>query len=130
MTDAELNEAVARARGFTVETTIEECSSATPGARWQGEYYACEVTWCIPADQAEAWRDDRYEAEPVPDVANDPAAWGALLAELATEERMPLLMWGANWHACVWRDGNTGMWETDPTPGRALALAFLKAVQR
>jgi hypothetical protein len=95
MTDAELNEAVARARGaYTGHTEAGDIP-----ARW-------------------------------PDVANDPAAWGALLEECAKRGLNPeIAAVGDKFRAAV-GPRRRRIVPLEPKPGRALALAFLKAVGR
>jgi hypothetical protein len=71
----------------------------------------------------------------LPDVCTDPAAWGALLEELAAQNTTPSLHRGPSlahntvvWFAVVYNKFGTHQTASDPLPGRALALAFLKAV--
>lgn len=110
MTDQELNRKVAELRGYTSE--IEE-------GYWP--------------NTSEVWRDKNgYKVGKgyLPDYCNDPAAWGALLSELAAENGQitlvfisrpkPLLEWGAT----IWRGHKMWMQSAD-SPGRALALAYV-----
>lgn len=70
------------------------------------------------------WRNE------VPNYCDDPAAWGGLLSELATESMQitlvfikrpkPLKEWGAT----IWR-GHKMWMQSDDTPGRALCLAYV-----
>jgi hypothetical protein len=104
MTDQEINRAVAEARGWTVE----------PNDVWDGNVWLMEKP---------------------PAVCTDPAAWGAFHAELAADGWRVLLDTHDGQTTCTlhrWAPGPTLQRAivTEPTPGRALALAFLKAVGR
>lgn len=103
MTDEELNRAVAEARGWNLK----------PGSNYQ---------WIMP--------DNRPSA--LPDVCSSPIGWGPLLEELAaTMPQVELLYTRGQpkpWYAVIWR-GHQMFDMVDHSPGRALALAFLKAVR-
>jgi hypothetical protein len=113
MTDHEINRAVAEARGWTPPETLYGLAHYPDGLM--------------------------VRPEPVPAVCTDPAAWGALLEWLAEQGRSPRLAhdeWedhGLVWYALVFGPGAPAESQPfevfDPLPGRALALAFLKAVQ-
>lgn len=104
MDDAELNRAVAAARGKKIET-IGRIDWIDEG----GGYMLA-----------------------VPNICTDPAAWGGLLEELAAQNTTPSLHRGPSlahntveWFATVYNTYGTPQHAHDPKPGRALALAFL-----
>lgn len=109
MTDQEINRAVAEARGWT------------------------------PIDMGgagEGWEKPNGGIGALPRVCTDPAAWGALLEELAAQNTTPSIHRGPSlahntvvWFAVVYNKFGAHQTASDPLPGRALALAFLKAGQ-
>lgn len=134
MTNEEINRKVAELRGFTIRETQEECSAFTPGATWVsgGDYYEQTVTWCIPNAYVEAFDNcddphadmDWFQYCGVPDYCGDPAAWGALLIEIAgegREARVGVSLLG-KWSAVVSMRPAIA-----DTPGRALCLAYIAA---
>lgn len=123
MTDAELNRAVAEARGYTIyhydKDYAEQCYYAltAPDGSAVGDHHRIEA-W--------AWAE-------APNVCTDPAAWGALFTELKARGFIAAISahYMDDLYTAVLRREYGGItWEADdPAPGRALALAFLKAVQ-
>jgi hypothetical protein len=99
MTDQEINRAVAEARG------------------WK------------PIDMGgagEGWEKPNGGIGALPRVCTDPAAWGALYEEMPRNGYAVQLEYdGLGTHTAV----VNGKQAQDIRPGRALALAFLKAVQ-
>lgn len=109
MTDHELNEAVAAARGWT---RTEEGNGQS---------------WGVPPHEQDPSSPWGGQSMPLPDIANDPAAWGALLNQLAEEGLTPAL--AANpigWIATVERDGQV-FFGASSGPGRALGMAYIKS---
>ena len=102
MTNDELNRKVAEARGWTSIS-----------------YNADEQAWY--GTQPKTVASDAW----IPNYCDDPSAWGALLIEIARERRDAnvSITWAFffhTWHATI------GMiTRADPSPGRALALAYL-----
>ena len=140
MTNDELNRKVAEARGFTIRQTHEECSGYVPGAVWVsgGDYYEQIVTWCIPNAYIEAWDGaddpqnhlDWYQYQGVPDVCDDPAAWGAFHEELRADGWQILTdsdRKASHIRLIRWLPGVTKQHgqASDLSFGRALALAYL-----
>lgn len=105
MTDQEINRAVAEARGW------EETNMGGAGMAWK-----------LPNGAIRA----------LPDVINDPTAWGAFFQELIADgwsiEMKNSTQWTqvklVRWIAGPTKEAGEGL---DSFPGRALALAFLKA---
>jgi hypothetical protein len=103
MTDHEINRAVAEARG------------------WK------------PIDMGgagEGWEKPNGGIGALPRVCTDPAAWGALFEELAQKGLNPELAAVGDKHRASVGKRMRGIRPLEASPGRALALAFLKAVGR
>lgn len=103
MTDAELNRAVAEARGWT------KCTCGDPDCPY--------------------WTDTNGIGQ-TGKVCSDSAAWGALYTEIA-EAKMGVDMLYSTFHneyiATVWNKQREPFSCGASSPGRALAQAFLKA---
>lgn len=103
MTDNEINARVAALRGHTIAQDADG--------------------WYIVSDSTHRW--------PLADYCNDPVAWAALLVWLTTQAMTQVsLVWtwkpGKQWQASIWWKHKMVTAE-DPLPGRALALAALRA---
>lgn len=145
-TDEQLNRAVAEARGK--DTTVraahdwrrDEDGEIDTGA-WDGDRHngpicaRCGYSFCIHCED-----DTAYTAEPCappfPDICSQPAAWGALLIELPRAPyhyRVALIYEGTDWLVSIYppygapNENEVIGYGVDPLPGRALALAFVKA---
>lgn len=101
MTDNEINARVAALRDDTIEQDADG--------------------WYVVGENGHRW--------PPPDYCNDPAAWGALLSHLGRRMAQLSAMMGGNlWQARMLKpDGVTPVIAEDSLPGRALALAALRA---
>lgn len=107
-TDADLNAAVARARGWT------KCDCGDE---------ACPY-----------WRDENG-SDWFNDICTDPAAWGALLIEITKAPYFYriALIYEVEWLAYIYpphgaqNENEVIGYASNAEPGRALALAFLKA---
>jgi hypothetical protein len=108
VTDQEINRAVAEARGWDVDWQ----DPAT--GRWYGEMPGASI------------EDDRM---PIDDVCGDEYALGPFYLWLAAQGLNPELAAVGDKHRARVGKRMRGICPLEPTPGRALALAFLKAVQ-
>lgn len=112
MTNDELNEAVARARGWT---RTEEGNGQS---------------WGVPPHEQDPSSPWGGQSMPVPDVCLDPAAWGALFEELSTTHAQVKLIYiygqPQPWQATIWK-GHKMFEAASSGPGRALGMAFLKS---